>query len=124
MAFTSPEKKKKLKMVSHYMEIELFERLKKASSQDDMTMTNIINFAVNSYLDDRDKHYHPDDMQPEDLQREQAEAEAEFEQWTPTAPVPVEEEDEEIENPMQEDPPPGYENDPDSSTREDAPDIF
>lgn len=120
MAFTSPEKKKKLKMVSHYMDVDLSERLKKAASQDNMTMTNIINFAVNSYLDDRDKHYHPDDMQPEDLQREHREAEAEFEQWTPTTPVPVEEEDEEIEYP--EDPPPGAIED--SSTQSDQPDIF
>lgn len=64
MAFKSPEKKKKLKMISHYMEVELFERMRKAASQDDMTMTNIINFAVSSYLDDRDKHYDPHDILP------------------------------------------------------------
>lgn len=56
MAFASPEKKKKLKMVSHLMEVELFQRLKTTAFHDDTTMTSIINFAVTSYLNDRDKH--------------------------------------------------------------------
>lgn len=124
MAFKSPEKKKKLKMVSHYMEVELSERMKKAASEDNTTMTSIINFAVNSYLDDRDKYYDPNDMQPEDLQKEQEEAEAEAEQWTPLARKPVEEEDEEVENPIYEDPPPGYDDGPESPDQADQPDIF
>lgn len=114
------EAKEPVRKMSYYMNLKLFDRLRQASFEDKLTVTDMIHNCVEAYLADRDKYYNPNDPQPEDLQREQAEAEAEFEQWTPTAPVSVEEEDEEIEYP--EDPPPGAIED--SSTQTDQPDIF
>ena len=124
MAYEGPKKKKNLRMVSHLMDAELFERLKKAASEDNTTMTEMMNYSLSAFLKERDKYYDPNEPQPEDLQREQREADAEFEQWTPTAPKPVEEEDEEIENPMQEDPPPGYLDEPESPDQGSKPESF
>ena len=115
------EAKEPVRKMSYYMNLKLFDRLRQASFEDKLTVTDMIHNCVEAYLADRDKYYNPNDPQPEDLQREQAEADAEFEAWTPSAPVPK---PEKAEIEYSEDPPPGYENDPDSSAQADQPDIF
>ncbi len=64
MAQRGPKKQKQA--FSFMIETELFVRLKKAALENNFTMTDIIHNTLESYLDQHEKYFDPNEPQPEE----------------------------------------------------------
>ncbi len=69
MAQRGPKKQKQA--FSFMLETELFTRLKKAALENNFTMTDIIHNTLESYLDQHEKYYNPNEMQPGEREEEE-----------------------------------------------------
>ncbi len=103
MAQRGPKKQKQA--FSFMIETELFVRLKKAALENNFTMTDIIHNTLESYVEQHEKYYDPNEPQPEELFPDEDEDQAGPRPQPAQQEEPEEEEEAEIEYP--EDPPPG-----------------
>ncbi len=81
MAQRGPKKQKQT--FSFMIETELFTRLKKAALENNFTMTDIIHNTLESYLDQHEKYFDPNEPQPREAGEEEGDPDLSYE---PTEP--------------------------------------